>query len=192
MKSSGLHQPEVQPPRRPVSVDSPIAHDQADPRARDAGIGEVDVFARQPLALATSVNGPSARAVAPLEQKIEPPAGGLRLGLSLLPLARRVVRDGPIGSATTGWTMALRRRRIRSDRRQWPRRRHSHHPRLPPVWRARRTPAPFDHQDGGRRGRRTDFGSAEPTSCREGRFRRKSFRARVGCSVPPLTRVYPR
>jgi hypothetical protein len=57
----------IQTSSGPPPVDPLIAHDQADPGARDLWIGQVDILPDQPRALAMHINQPSARSMIPVE-----------------------------------------------------------------------------------------------------------------------------
>jgi hypothetical protein len=58
---------EIQTSSGPTPVDPLIAHDQADPGARDLWIGQIDILPNQPRALAMCINQPSARSIVPVE-----------------------------------------------------------------------------------------------------------------------------
>jgi hypothetical protein len=58
---------EIQTSSGPTPVDPLIAHDQADPGARDLWIGQIDILPDQPRALAMCINQPSAHPIVPVE-----------------------------------------------------------------------------------------------------------------------------
>ena len=58
---------EIQTSSGPTPVDPSIAHDQADPGARDLWIGQIDILPDQPRALAMCINQPSAHPIVPVE-----------------------------------------------------------------------------------------------------------------------------
>ena len=58
---------EIQTSSGPTPVDPLIAHDQADPRACDLWIGQIDILPSQPRALAMRINQPSARSIVPIK-----------------------------------------------------------------------------------------------------------------------------
>src|SRR5882672_3411939 len=93
---------EIQTSPSPPPVDPMIAHDQADPRARDLGIGQIDILPDQLRALAMCINQPSARSIVPIEQEIETVACTFHFfhfGLALFPFVRGISRNRGVRSA---------------------------------------------------------------------------------------------
>ena len=95
----------------PTPVDPLIAHDQADPGARDLRIGQIDILPNQPRALAMCINQPSAHSRVQSKRRWSVTCGSA----SSWPCCNCVagVFRGSWGPLhCTGWTNFLRSRRI--------------------------------------------------------------------------------
>jgi hypothetical protein len=57
----------IQTSSGPPPIDPLIAHDQADPGARDLWIGEIDILPNQLRPLAICINQPATRSITPIE-----------------------------------------------------------------------------------------------------------------------------
>src|SRR5262249_9400687 len=95
-----------------------IAHDQADPRARDFGGGKVEIPADQSGCInAPRLDQPSACAVVPVEKEIDPAADRSKFRAAGLPLVLAGAWDRLIGTAVpSARTHAFDMRSVRACR----------------------------------------------------------------------------